>query len=160
MTGLRRAFARLERAIGGSKHAPAAPQAKLPLTPALYAHHGAVPAGDWRWPDFAPGELACRGDGSLLLAPAALDRLQALRSGLGRPLVLTSAYRSPLHNARVGGAPKSRHKEGDAFDISLHNLDREALRRAAEAVGFTGFGHYRTFLHVDCGPERTWGTWT
>lgn len=128
--------------------------------PTLFDHFREVPAAAWRWSNFSPQEVACRGEGSLLVVPAAMDRLQALRSALDRPLTINSAYRSPIHNARVGGAPKSRHKEGDAFDISIINLDRDALRRAAEAVGFTGFGHYRSFLHVDTGPPRTWGTWT
>ena len=67
--------------------------------------------------------------------------------------------RDPVHNARVGGAPLSRHKLGDAFDVALAGHDREALRAAARAAGFRGFGHYRTFLHVDLGPRREWGKW-
>lgn len=138
--------------------APAAPVLEQPT---VFAHCNDIPPAAWRWQNFRPAEIACRGDGSIRLVPAALDRLQALRGAVDRPLRINSAYRSPLHNARVGGAPKSRHKIGDAFDISLNNIpDRDALRRAAEAVGFSGFGLYRTFLHVDCGPSRTWGSWS
>ncbi|MDO9500612.1 D-Ala-D-Ala carboxypeptidase family metallohydrolase [Falsiroseomonas sp.] len=125
-----------------------------------FAHWRAVPASLWPWPDFSPAEIASRGDGSLLLVPEALDRLQAARTRIGRPFVIHSAYRDPVHNARVGGAPLSRHKTGDAFDIALAGHDRAALLAACRAAGFRGFGFYSRFLHVDLGPERNWGLWT
>ncbi|MEQ8251588.1 MAG: D-Ala-D-Ala carboxypeptidase family metallohydrolase [Oceanibaculum nanhaiense] len=127
--------------------------------PVHFPNWSEVPAGIWRWPDFSPREIASHGDGSILIVPAALDRLQWARSELGRPMVITSAYRDPVHNARVGGAPLSRHKAGDAFDISLRGHQRWALLAACEAAGFNGFGFYSTFLHVDCGPARRWGRW-
>ena len=57
-----------------------------------------VPETLWRWPNFSPAEIACRGTGQLKLHPAALDTLQALRDRLGKPLIVRSAYRSPEHN--------------------------------------------------------------
>lgn len=47
---------------------------------------------------------------------AALDKLQALRDRLGKPLIVRSAYRSPEHNRAVGGATRSKYMEGAAFD--------------------------------------------
>ncbi len=32
----------------------------------LYANFADIPAGMWRWPDFQPSEIACRGTGSIL----------------------------------------------------------------------------------------------
>ncbi len=123
----------------------------------LYAHFSEVPARAWRWPDFAPREIASRGDGSLLLVAEALDALQAARSALGRPLRIASAYRDPVHNALVGGAPRSKHKEGHAFDVALAGHDRARLADALRAAGFRGFGlRYGTFIHVDMGPRREW----
>ena len=123
----------------------------------FFAHWSQVPERLWRWPDFAPAEIASRGDGSILIAPDALDRLQALRDALRRPVIVTSAYRDPVHNAQVGGAPLSRHKAGDAFDIALRGHDRAEMLEVARAAGFTGFGFYSSFLHIDCGPARQWG---
>ncbi len=123
----------------------------------LYAHFSEVPAAAWRWPDFAPREVASRGDGSLLLIDEALDALQAARTAVGRPMRINSAYRDPVHNALVGGAPRSKHKEGHAFDVALAGHDKEALCRALRAAGFRGFGlRYATFVHVDMGRERSW----
>ena len=86
-----------------------------------------------------------------------LDRLDVLRDRCGFPLAVLSAYRTPYHNAFVGGAPLSRHLFADACDISVIGLDKLALEKNAKKEGFTGFGYYRTFLHIDLGRPRTWG---
>lgn len=121
----------------------------------MYEHWRDVPKQGWRWSHFTPQELASHGDGSLLVVEGALDCLQRLRTLLGRPLVILSAYRDPIHNARVGGAPLSQHRFGKAFDCRL-TMDRDMLVRLAREAGFKGIGLYKTFVHVDCGPSRTW----
>ena len=63
-----------------------------------------VPESTWRWLNFSPAEIACRGTGKLLVDEPALDRLQALRDRLGKPLIVRSAYRSSEHNRAVGAA--------------------------------------------------------
>jgi hypothetical protein len=116
---------------------------------------------DWwtRWPNFSPEELACRGTGALRLSLHAVDRLQALRSELDAPMIVLSAYRSESHNRHVGGAPRSRHLLGCAFDVSMLNHDPAAFEAAARRHGFAGFGFYpgSGFMHLDTGPAREWG---
>lgn len=115
-----------------------------------------VPEGVWRWPNFTPYEIRCRGTGAVLIVPHAMDSLQAMRDIVG-PMKINSAYRSPIYNAKIGGAPLSRHKFGDAFDVSLGNYSKEFLHRAAIKAGFTGFGlTYNSFIHVDKGRARKW----
>lgn len=124
-----------------------------------FRHFRDVPKSLWRWPNFSPAEIACRGTGQLKLHPAALDKLQALRDRLGKPLILRSAYRSPEHNRRVGGAPRSKHMDGTAFDIAMSNHNPAEFEAAAREVGFLGFGTYPRsgFMHIDLGPARSWG---
>ena len=124
-----------------------------------FRHFRDVPATLWRWPNFSPAEIACRGTGQLKLHPEALDRLQALRDRLGKPLIVRSAYRSPEHNRRVGGAPRSKHMDGTAFDIAMSNHDPAAFEAAARAAGFLGFGFNPRsgFIHIDLGPAHQWG---
>jgi zinc D-Ala-D-Ala carboxypeptidase len=50
-----------------------------------FRHFRDVPQTLWRWSNFSPAEIACRGTGQLKLHPAALDKLQALRNRLGKP---------------------------------------------------------------------------
>ena len=119
-----------------------------------------VPGGTWRWPNFSPAEIACRGTGKLLINEAALDKLQALRDRLGKPLIVRSAYRSPEHNRVVGGATRSKHLDGAAFDITMANHDPVSFEAAAREVGFLGFGFYPRsgFMHIDLGPARQWAS--
>jgi hypothetical protein len=129
------------------------------MTTTTYSHFRDVPKSAWRWPDFSPAEIACRGTGKLLINEAALDRLQDLRDRLGKPLIVRSAYRSPEHNRAVGGALASKHMQATAFDIAMSNHDPVAFEAAARAVGFLGFGYYPRsgFMHIDLGPARSWG---
>lgn len=126
----------------------------------LYRSWRDFPLDEWRWPSFSPAEMACRGTGQLLIDEPSLDKLQALRNVLGKPMIVQSAYRSPEHNRKVGGAKHSQHLYARAFDISMANHDPAAFEVAARAVGFTGFGYYprQNFMHIDTGPSRTWGT--
>ncbi|NQY97623.1 MAG: hypothetical protein HRT82_10715 [Henriciella sp.] len=111
----------------------------------------------WAWPNFQISELACRCggrfcDGAYWHAPGFLNRLQALRDSCGQALIITSAHRCPQWNAAVGGAPMSRHKT-IAVDILLSRQERQQLRMLAEAIGFTGIGLARRFLHLDLRPR-------
>lgn len=125
-----------------------------------YEHYTEVPTAEWRWPSFSPREIACKGTGKLLVNEQALNKLQLLRDRLHAPIILRSAYRSPEHNRKVGGAKNSRHMQGDAFDVQMNNHDPHEFEAAARAVGFTGFGYYikSGFMHIDTGPSRSWGT--
>ena len=129
------------------------------MTTTFYKHWRDVPTTRWRWKNFSPAEIACRGTGSVRVHEEALDKLQALRDALAKPLIVRSAYRSPAHNRAVGGASRSKHLGGTAFDIAMTNHDPVAFEAAARAVGFLGFGFYprSAFMHIDLGPARIWG---
>ncbi|MCC5987294.1 MAG: DUF882 domain-containing protein [Pararhodobacter sp.] len=141
-------------------HSPQIRRPRCPIPSAPSVITARSPTNFWHWKNFSPAEIACRGTGQLKLNPAAMDRLQALRDRLGKPMILRSAYRTPEHNRSVGGAPRSKHMEGIAFDVSMANHDRQAFIAAAEAVGFGGIGTYprSNFIHVDARqvPAR-WG---
>ena len=113
----------------------------------------------WRWKNFSEDEVSCSCCGIMGVKPPALDKLQALREAVGVPLTINSAYRCPEHNEAVGGSENSRHKAGDAFDISLKGVNKYKLLERAKKVGFKGFGFYNSFLHVDLGRSRSWGNW-
>ena len=114
----------------------------------------AIPPGDWRWPHFKPSELACKGDGKLLIVPAFLDRLEHLRAEFGRPLAITSGYRSPAYNARVAATgTDGPHTTGRALDLLVRGADALDLLAIARGLGFTGFGIAQKgavrYLHLD-----------
>ncbi|WP_060508086.1 D-Ala-D-Ala carboxypeptidase family metallohydrolase [Pseudomonas sp. NBRC 111124] len=60
--------------------------------------------------------------------------LEQARGLFGRPLIVSSGYRSAQVNARVGGARGSRHLEGLAADFTIIGVDnREVVRRISNS---------------------------
>jgi len=103
--------------------------------------------------NFKASEFACRcGCGQVKVDQRLVDGLQELREDLGRPIIITSGYRCPEHNARVGGAANSQHVLGRAADIRVAGMTAAELYSAASRIAaFSGFGRddARGFLHVD-----------
>jgi uncharacterized protein YcbK (DUF882 family) len=108
----------------------------------------------WRWPNFKPEELASESDGVLMLYAPAIDALQEVRSHLGQPLTINSAYRSPAHNHKIGGAKRSRHLAGAAFDVACPEGFQAPLANVARRFGFNGIIFYHTFVHLDFRARR------
>lgn len=112
---------------------------------------------------FKPQEFRCK-DGSVhpVYAGGVRDDLllilDEIRERFGKPVIVNSGYRSPEHNARVGGVPNSFHIQGMAADIRPEDLkDLPKLYAIANEVNSTGgVGKYKTFVHVDVGPARRW----
>lgn len=81
------------------------------------------------------------------------------------PYLLLSGYRSPKTNAmlrsRSGGVAKnSRHMQGQAADLRLTSRSVNQIYSAAKACRGGCVGRYSgsNFVHMDCGPVRTWGS--
>lgn len=132
-------------------------------------HHSRVTPAEWPCKYFTPAEIACRGTGLVMLTAEtrdALMRLDRLREAMGHPLLVNSGYRSPQHNAAVGGAKASNHMKGIAFDISMANVDPHRFEVEAKKVGFNGIGLYppqkpsgaRNFIHIDTRANPWRGT--
>lgn len=64
---------------------------------------------------------------------AALEKVRLI---VGSPLTIISAHRCEAHNKAVGGAPDSRHIDGDAVDIKVadERWPGERLRGVLEAL--------------------------
>ncbi len=80
------------------------------------------------------------------------------------PYMLLSGYRSPKTNAMLrsrsrGVARNSLHMKGQAADLRLSSRSVGQMARAASACRAGGVGRYSgsNFVHMDCGPVRTWG---
>jgi uncharacterized protein YcbK (DUF882 family) len=127
------------------------------VTAHFFAHYRDIPPGFWRWTGFSPAEIACRHCGEIVVDTGFMDALQRQRED-GHSIVLNSAYRCPAWNAMAGGAPLSQHKFGRAGDQRLSGRPIDVVQAAAKKAGFGGFGRYRTFLHADTGPQRTWAS--
>ena len=58
---------------------------------------------------FSHSELACPTTDQVRFASGFGEALERLRVELDAPMHLTSACRSPLHNAKINGHPRSLH---------------------------------------------------
>ncbi len=126
----------------------------------LYKHYSDVNPEEWRWKDFSPREIASKREGELGVDPEAMDTLQRMRDLLGAPIRITSGYRSKAHNRAVGGASRSQHLLGKAFDIQVEGHDPAQLLAAGVEAGFTTFVFYQKqgFIHFDIRSEPArWG---
>lgn len=64
--------------------------------------------------------------------------LDPLREHLGRPVRVTSGYRTAQVNARIGGSKTSAHMSGEAVDIKVDGLDAHGIVAALRAVAPPG----------------------
>lgn len=81
--------------------------------------------------------------------------LQPLRDRLGRPVVVSSGYRSPAVNTAVGGAVASAHLSGRAADITVPGMTALEVCQTIRAMGlpFDQVIHeFRAWCHVAIAP--------
>lgn len=104
--------------------------------------------------DFKWGEFWCQGqeppleyyDNIMELA----HKLQILRDWFRKPIIITSGWRTPEHNKKVGGAKNSQHLYGKAADIKMVGVPTKDLLIVAKKMKlFKGIGYSPNFLHVD-----------
>ena len=59
---------------------------------------------------------------------ALAQQLEVLRAALGnKPIIITSGYRTPAHNKKVGGADNSQHLTASAADIVVKGVPPEQI---------------------------------
>lgn len=84
------------------------------------------------------------------------DAFERIRTAVGMPIRIGSAYRTPDHNKHIGGAKDSQHMQGRALDLyppSGLSIDSfyATIRGVAldPASPIHGLGRYPTFVHID-----------
>ena len=111
-------------------------------------------------PHFKVWEFACRdGSDTVFVSGALVEVLEKVRAHFGRPVVITSGYRTESHNKACGGAAYSQHKYGLAADVTIHGVKPEDIAAFAETVlkDTGGIGIYDLFCHIDVrGAKSRW----
>ena len=121
--------------------------------------------GDHRLaPDFKVRELRCRdGSDTVMVDETLTVVLQCIREHFGKPVTITSGYRTAAHNAAVGGAKSSQHLLGRAADIRVQGVSVEDVAAYAESLmpDWGGVGRYPVkagratgWVHVDTRAEK------
>jgi uncharacterized protein YcbK (DUF882 family) len=93
------------------------------------------------------------------LKPQLVRTLKSIERHYGKPVVVTSGFRSPKHNRRIGGARNSRHTSCEAADIQVSGVskwDLAAYVRSMPGRGGVGTYCHTRSVHVDIGTKRDW----
>ena len=111
---------------------------------------------EWPWPSFTPEEMACSLTGRLEYDPDFMNWLQALRYIHGKPMTISSGYRSPEHQKTLpGGRTTGAHVDGMAVDVKVFGQDAHSLVKLALGIGALGVGVHQTgpwynrYIHID-----------
>lgn len=97
------------------------------------------------------------GSDAIMIDQTLVVLLQAIREHFGKPITITSGYRTAAHNATVGGAKSSQHLLGRAADIQVAGVSVEDVAAYAESLlpGWGGVGRYpvKARTHQGLGPR-------
>ena len=115
-------------------------------------------------PDFKVREFRCKdGTDTVMVDETLTVVLQCIREHFGKPVTITSGYRTPAHNAAVGGAKSSQHLLGRAADIRVAGVSVEDVAAYTESLmpDWGGVGRYPAkagraagWVHVDTRADK------
>jgi hypothetical protein len=92
--------------------------------------------------------------------PEIASKVQQIEGVFGKRLTVSSGFRDPARNARVGGARNSAHTRGNAVDLVFSGNEEDTIKliEKASAAGIGGIGVYRAgWVHLDTENKRVWG---
>lgn len=102
--------------------------------------------------NFTVAEFASK-DGSrvVIINQKLPEYLQKARDHFGKPMIITSGYRTTSHNIKVGGVSNSQHVFGNAADVYIPGVSvTDLYNYLCDIAGNScGIGIYDTFVHFD-----------
>ena len=107
--------------------------------------------------NFTVKEFACKdGSDAVLVAPRLVMVLQTIRDHFGSAVTISSGYRTPQYNTKVGGVAHSQHCYGTASDIVVKGQKPADVAAYARKImpDWGGVGIYSSFTHVDVREEK------
>lgn len=106
---------------------------------------------------FKVREFACK-DGSqvVFIDTHLVAILDILRNKIGKPVIITSGYRTPERNTKCGGAKYSYHMRGMAADIRVNEMTPKQVASILNGIipNECGIIVYESWVHIDTRPNK------
>lgn len=102
--------------------------------------------------NFTVREFRCKdGTDPIFISDGLVWIVQSIRDNFKRPVYINSAYRTPPHNQKEGGAKYSQHLYGKAADIRVEGVSPKEVYEYADSLmpNRGGVIRYSNFVHVD-----------
>lgn len=106
-----------------------------------------------KYPNFKKAEFDCKATGENNMQHEFMEKLQAIRREYGKPMQITSGFRSVKHPIEAKKSHSNgEHTQGFCADVACENsTERFRLVQLALKHGITRIGVAKTFLHLGIG---------
>ena len=101
---------------------------------------------------FKVREFACKdGSQAVFIDTHLVAILDILRNKIGKPVIITSGYRTPEWNAKCDGAKYSYHMRGMAADIRVNEMTPKQVASILNGIipNECGIIVYSGWIHID-----------
>lgn len=103
--------------------------------------------------EFAQKDFRCD---KIIVDTELIDVLEDIRAHFNKPVNVTSGYRTPEYNTKIGGVKNSQHTKGTAADIKVSSIPAKEVQKYLKHKypNKYGIGSYSTFTHIDVRAEK------
>ena len=103
--------------------------------------------------EFAQKDYQCD---KVIVDTELIDVLEDIRAKFNKPVIVTSGYRTPEYNAKIGGIKNSQHTKGTAADIKVSEVPAKSIQKYLKDKypNKYGIGSYSTFTHIDVRTKK------
>lgn len=103
--------------------------------------------------EFAQKDYRCD---KILIESELVKVLEDVRTHFNMPVIITSGYRTPEYNKKIGGVKNSQHTKGTAADIKVKMVLASEVQRYLNCKypDKYGIGRYESFTHIDVREKK------
>lgn len=103
--------------------------------------------------EFAQKDFRCD---KVIVDTELIDVLEDIRAHFNKLVIVTSGYRTPEYNAKIGGVKNSQHTKGTAADIKVSEVPATWVQKYLKNKypDKYGIGSYSTFTHIDVRAKK------
>ena len=103
--------------------------------------------------EFAQKDYKCD---RILIESELVEVLEDVRTHFKKPVIITSGYRTPEYNKKIGGVKNSQHTKGTAADVKVKMIPASKVQNylSQKYPNKYGIGRYNNFTHIDVRKKK------